>query len=194
MFTGIIREIGTVVSLERRRGLVELAVAAPHTAPAVQPMDSVAIQGVCLTAVRVQRSVMVFELIPETQRLTALGRLRQGAAVHVEPSLGLTDRFHGHVVLGHIDGLGRVMRRDERRGELVLTIGVTAALRAWLVAKGPVAVNGVSLTVGAKLAPRTFQVHLIPETRRRTRLAELTVGSQVNVEADYLAKVVRQPR
>lgn len=192
MFTGIIREIGTVVKRHAQGGVVTLSVAAPHTAAVVQPLESVAINGVCLTAVRVRAGVMRFEMIPETQRLTSLGALREGARVHLEPSLSLTDRLHGHVVLGHIDGQGTITQVKMLRGERVLTVRVPAALRCGLVPKGPVAVDGVSLTVGPRLTAKTFMLHLIPETLRRTLLGERRAGETVNVEVDYLAKVAAQ--
>lgn len=192
MFTGIIREIGTVVKRHAQGGLVTLAVAAPKTAAAVRPLESVAVNGVCLTAVRVRAGVMSFEMIPETQQRTSLGGLREGARVHVEPSLRLTDRLHGHVVLGHVDGPGVVTQVKQLRGERVLTVRVAPALRRGLVPKGPVAVDGVSLTIGPRLTATTFTVHLIPETLRHTLLGERRGGDTVNVEMDYLAKVVAQ--
>ena len=132
---------------------------------------------------------MILEVIGETQRLTTLGRLRSGSRVILEPSLTLTDRLNGHVLLGHVDGTAAVARRRELARELVLTFRIEAALRRWLVPKGPVAVDGVSLTVGRELTASTFAIHLIPETLRRTTLRRLAAGDRVNVEADYLAKL-----
>lgn len=192
MFTGIIQELGTVASLRRRTGIVELAVAAPKTAARLQPMESVAVNGACLTVVGIHRGTMRFEAIPETLRMTALGALRVGHRVNLEPSLSLADRLNGHFVFGHVDGVGTVAKRAQAAGELVLTIRVPAALRRYLVPKGPVALEGVSLTVGAHLTRSTFAVHLIPETLRQTTLAWCQEGQQLNVEVDYLAKLVRQ--
>ena len=192
MFTGIIREIGTVISLQRANGLIRLTIQAPGLAARVQPLESMAVNGVCLSVVGVRRPRMTFEVIRETQRLTALGSLRSTSQVNLEPSLSLTDRLNGHLVFGHIDGMGAVVARRQAAGELVLTIRTERPLRKFLVPKGPVTIDGVSLTVGSAPGPTTFTVHLIPETLRRTTLRERVVGDRVNLEVDYLAKLVEQ--
>ncbi len=193
MFTGIIQELGTVERLQRAHGLARLTIRAPKTTAKVERLESIAVNGVCLTAVQASNGLLVFELIPETQRLTTLGRLRQGDRVHLEPSLTLSDRLNGHVLLGHVDGLGTVATRRQVSGELALGIRVVdGRLPSVLVPKGPVAVDGVSLTVGQRLGRSVFTVHLIPETLRQTTLGDLKVGDRVNLELDYLAKLVRQ--
>jgi len=192
MFTGIIRETGTILRVERANGVARLTVHAPKTASRVGRLESVAVHGVCLSVVDVRRQAMLFEVIPETLRLTTLGGVRSGARVHLEPSLSVTDRLGGQILFGHVDGLGTVVRRRQRAGELVLELRVPAALRKFLVAKGPVAVDGVSLTVGESPSASTFRVHLIPETLRQTTLGARAVGDRVNLELDYLAKLVHQ--
>lgn len=194
MFTGIIREIGMVTALRRTKGLIRLSVHAPKTAGQVGQSESVAVNGVCLSVVEAGRESLAFELIPETRRLTNLSVLRPGQRVNLEPSLSLSDRLNGHVVLGHVDGVGRVVKRRQLAGELVLWIQVDRALRALLVSKGSVAVDGVSLTIGPRPTRQAFSIHLIPETLRQTTLASRGVGDRVNIEADYLAKLVRQLR
>ena len=124
MFTGIVRELGTVVRMERRNGLLRLGLSAPQTAARVQRLESVAVNGVCLSVVDVRGHTLTFELIRETQRLTTLGTLRSGDQVHVEPSLSLSDRLNGHILLGHVDGMGTVTKRRQLPGELVLEIRV----------------------------------------------------------------------
>jgi riboflavin synthase len=192
MFTGIVREIGTVTRVKRGSGIIRLAVQAPRIAALVQPMESIAVNGVCLTVVAARAGVFDVEMIPQTQRLTSLPSLRAGMRLNLEPSLGMTDRFNGHVVLGHVDGVGRVRARRQIKGELILEIGIERRLRAYLVPKGPVAVDGVSLTVGSVLTQASFRIHLIPETLRRTTLAQRQLGDGVNIEIDYFAKLVRQ--
>jgi len=192
MFTGIVQELGTVARLERAKGLVRLAIQAPRTAARVQRVESVAVHGVCLSVVDVRPHALLFEVIPETLRLTTLGTLRAGSRVHLEPSLAVSDRLGGHILFGHVDGLGTVVRRRQRHGELALDIRVPPALRKFLVPKGPVAVDGVSLTVGDAPATSTFSIHLIPETLRRTTLGALQVGDRVNLELDHFAKLVHQ--
>ena len=131
-------------------------------------------------------------MIPETQKLTSLGGLRQGSRVNVEPSLRLMDRLNGHVVLGHVDSVGVIARQKSLPGEVILTIRVGKDLRRCLVPKGPITVDGVSLTVGLRLTRDTFTIHLIPETLKRTTLHMLAAGDKVNIEIDYLAKLTHQ--
>ncbi len=192
MFTGIVREIGTLARVKRISGLIRLTFSAPKTAAILEPMDSVAVNGVCLTVAASKESEFTVEMIPETQRRTSLPALRPGARVNLEPSMALTDRFGGHLVFGHVDDVGSVSRRRQVKGELILEIAIKKALRRFLVPKGPVTVDGVSLTVGAKLTAETFSVHLIPETLRRTTLAERIEKDRVNLEIDYFAKLFAQ--
>lgn len=192
MFTGIIREIGTVARVERAKGLARLTIHAPRTASTVERLESVAVNGVCLSVVSVRNGALTFEMIQDTQRLTSLGGLRAGTRVNLEPSLTVTDRINGHLLFGHVDGLGTVVRRRNSAGAYSLEIRVAGGLRTFLVPKGPVAVDGVSLTVGQALTPSTFTIHLIPETLRQTTLSECCAGDRVNLELDYLAKLVHQ--
>ena len=194
MFTGIIRELGTITGVSRRGGLIRLLVAAPQLAVQVEPLESIAVNGACLSVVAVRPPELTFEIIRETQGLTTLGALRRGGRVNLEPSLTLADRLNGHVVLGHVDGVGTITRRRDADGQRVLDIRVDRRLGAWLVPKGPVALEGVSLTVGGRVTPTAFSVHLIPETLRRTTLQDRGPGDRVNVELDYVAKVLRRRR
>jgi riboflavin synthase len=192
MFTGIIRELGTVVEAQRRGALRHLAVQAPTVASLVTPRESVAVNGVCLSVVRIRQGILVFDLIRETQRLTTLAELHAADRVNLEPSLSLIDRLNGHLLLGHVDGMGTIVKRHQRLGECVLEIRLTPVLHRFFVPKGPVAVDGVSLTVGQALGASTFSVHLIPETLRHTTLGSRIVGQRVNIELDYLAKLMWQ--
>ncbi len=192
MFTGIIQELGTVVRAERVKGLVRLTVSAPKIASKVGRLESVAVNGACLSVVNVRHGTLTFEMIRETQQVTTLDALRAGHRVNLEPSLTVTDRFNGHFVFGHVDGMGTVLKRRQLAGELVFDIRVMPSLRKFLVPKGPVAVDGVSLTVGRTPGPSTFTVHLIPETLRQTTLASRAAGDRVNLELDYLAKLIAQ--
>lgn len=192
MFTGIIQELGTVVGVKRSAGLVRLSISGPKTAARVARLESVAVNGVCLTAIHVTQHTMVFEVIQETQSGTTLGTLRSGGRVHLEPSLLVSDRLNGHLLFGHVDGLGTVVKRRELPSELVLTIRVAPTLRKYLVPKGPIAIDGVSLTVGALSPPSAFTIHLIPETLRQTTLHAKRLGDCVNIELDYFAKLMWQ--
>jgi riboflavin synthase len=192
MFTGIIQELGTVARIERQRGLTRLSLDAPKTAARVQPLESVAVNGVCLTVVGNQRGLLMFEVIPHTQQLTSLSMLRAGDRVNLEPSLSLTDRLGGHVLFGHVDGLGKILKCSAGQGERSLDIGLPAEVGKWIIPQGPVAVDGVSLTVGSAPSASRMRVHLIPETLRQTTLASRAVGDRVNIEIDYFAKLTWQ--
>ncbi len=178
MFTGIIQEIGTVTKVGRSEGLVRLMIHAPKTASTVHRLESVAVSGACLSVVDARREQLTFEMIPETQRLTSLSALRPGSRVNLESSLSLSDRLNGHLVLGHVDGTGRIVKRQQRAGELIFWIRVDRPVRALLVPKGPVTVDGVSLTVGQRLTRTAFSIHLIPETLRQTTLGGRRVGER----------------
>ena len=189
MFTGIVQEMGTVSRIQRANGVVRLTVDAPKTAATVHPLESVAVNGVCLSGVARRSPSLAFEMIAETQRLTTLGALRAGERVNLEPSLRLSDRLNGHLVFGHVDGIGTVTARRQLSGETVLQIAVPRRLGSYLVSKGPVTLDGISLTVGRVPTASSFTVHLIPETLRQTTLAGRHAGARVNVEVDYFAKL-----
>lgn len=194
MFTGIVQELGTVAAISRGREVDRLTIQAFKTASGLQVGESVAVNGVCLSAVRVREGSLTFEMIPETRRLTTLGALAVGERVNLERSLSLSDRLNGHLVLGHVDGVGRVMRRRTRNGEVALDIRVDRPLRRYLAPKGSVAVDGVSLTVGAVLSRTGFSIFLIPETLRKTTLRLRKAGDAVNLEVDYFAKLMMGDR
>ena len=192
MFTGIIQELGTVARVERSRGLLRLSVHAPKTSSKAERSESVAVNGVCLTVVAIRHGTMIFDVIRETQTLTTLQGLRRGDRVNLEPSLGVVDRLSGHFVFGHVDGVGTVAGRRQHNGDVRLDFRVPASLHEVLVSKGPVAIDGVSLTVGRVVRGRVFSVYLIPETMRQTALGSRRVGERVNVELDYVGKLIRQ--
>ena len=192
MFTGIIRELGTVVARERARGVHRLRIHAPALSRGLGVGESVAVNGVCLSAVQIRQGTVTFEVIPETCRLTTLGAVRSGDRVNLEPSLTLSDRLNGHLVLGHVDGTGRIIRRRQQAGQVMLSIRVDRRTSRYLVPKASVAVDGVSLTVGLPRVPSGCAVFLIPETLRKTTLGSRRVGERVNLEIDYIAKLVVQ--
>lgn len=192
MFTGIVRELGTVAAVKRGREGDRLSIHAPKTAPRLAVGESLAVNGVCLSVVGIRDGALEFDVIPETRRRTNLGRLSSGDRVNLEHSLTLSDRLSGHLVLGHVDGMGRVLRVDNAKGETHVTIRIDRAVRRYLVPKGSIAVDGVSLTVGPTLSPTAFSVFLIPETRTQTTLGLRRVGDLVNIEADYFAKLILQ--
>jgi len=192
MFTGIVQEVGTLIAARRTNAVDRLTIQAPKTAQGLAIGESVAVNGACLSVVQADAGRLVFEMIPETRRLTNLGALREGASVNLERSLTLSDRLNGHVVLGHVDGLGRILRRRTLPGQVVLDIAVERGIGRWLVPKGPITVDGVSLTVGPQPTSTRCSVFLIPETLRKTTLGCDSHGSVVNLEVDYFAKLLAQ--
>ncbi|MFN2466647.1 MAG: riboflavin synthase [Gaiellaceae bacterium] len=190
MFTGIVRERGRIRSVEGDEG-VRLEVEAPRTAPTTAAGDSVAINGVCLTAVQVADGTIAFDAVPETLRRTAFRALRPGSEVNVEPALRAGEPLGGHYVQGHVDGVGRVRSRDPEGVGARLWIEAPPAVLRYCVQKGSVTVDGVSLTV-AELADGAFAVALVPHTLAETTLGDLEPGAEVNLEADVLAKYVER--
>ena len=187
MFTGIVRELGTVDAFDGSR----LVVAAPETAAAAAVGDSVAVAGVCLTVVANEDGRLVFDAVPETLSRTALGSLDPGDAVNVEPSLRVGDQLGGHVVLGHVDAVGRVRSVEpEGEGRRVWVDAPDTVVR-YCIEKGSIAVDGVSLTIAA-FDDEGFEVALIPHSLAVTTLGSLEPGDQVNLEADVLGKVVER--
>jgi riboflavin synthase len=187
LFTGIVEGVRPVLSVHRRGGGVELAVDLGPLRRGVRTGDSVAVAGVCLTVESVRGRVATFHLSAETLRLTRLGALLPGEGVNVERSLRLGDRLGGHLVYGHVDGIGRVRSNLRDGGGAVLRIEVPRRIARYLVPKGSVAVDGVSLTL-ARVRGRAFEAALIPETLRRTSLARLRPRDPVHLEADVVGK------
>jgi len=187
MFTGIVRELGTVETFDGSR----LVVVAPETAATAALGDSVAVAGVCLTVVATENGRLAFDAVPETLSRTALGGLRRDGAVNVEPSLRVGDPLGGHVVQGHVDAVGRVRSvTPEGDGRRVWVDAPESVVR-YCIEKGSVAVDGVSLTIAA-FDDDGFEVALIPHTLAVTTLGSLEPGDEVNLEADVLGKVVER--
>jgi riboflavin synthase len=190
MFTGLIADLGSVVTIVRDDTGARLRIAT-RLADQLGEGDSVAVNGVCLTACGVRDGSFAADAMAETLMRSSLGELQEGAPVNLELPLRAEDRLGGHVVQGHVDGTGTVASIAEDGIARVLEIEIEPPLQRYLVEKGSVALDGVSLTVSA-LYERGFSVSLIPETLRRTTLGALTEGSRVNVEVDVLAKHVER--
>jgi riboflavin synthase len=187
MFTGLVREVGTVASMQGGRLVIE----APETAPGAQLGDSVAIDGVCLTVVARVDSTLSFDAVPETLSRTALGTLDQGSRVNLEPALRAGDALGGHYVQGHVDGVGSVASVEPEGEGRRVRFRAPAELLKYIVEKGSIAVQGTSLTVAA-VDDTGFEVALIPHTLEATTLGQLQPDQRVNLEADVLAKYVEK--
>lgn len=192
MFTGIVEALGRVERVERGRASGwRLSLVVPG-AWGAEPArgESVAVNGVCLTVVEAGNGALAFDLVEETLRVTTLGELAPGHLVNLERPLRLGGRLGGHLVLGHVDGVGEVTAVEAEGSGRRLTIAVPPALRPLLIPKGSIAVDGVSLTV-AGLDEATFAVALIPHTLGETTLGRRGVGARVNLEMDVIGKYVR---
>jgi riboflavin synthase len=187
VFTGIVREVGRVEAVEERGDAVRLVVRAPETAARAAVGDSIALAGVCLTAVEVEDGAVAFDAVPETLRRSTLGRLAAGGGVNVEPALRAGEPLGGHIVQGHVDGVGRIRAVTEEgiEGE------APADVLRYCVEKGSIAVEGVSLTI-ARLDEESITVALVPHTREVTTLGAIAEGDDVNLEVDVVAKYVER--
>lgn len=197
MFTGLIESIGTVVRRDDRdlNGGARLEVSAPFAAE-LSEGESVAVNGVCLTAVGIGAASFAAELSPETLRATSLGRLEKGSRVNLERAVRADARLGGHFVLGHVDGTARVIsfepsftnaQSSEGHDHWWLEIELPAAITSWVVEKGSIAVDGISLTI-ARLAEPSLGIQIVPHTRAHTNLSDRQPGDIVNLEADIIGK------
>jgi riboflavin synthase len=187
VFTGIIETTVPVSDVAETAGSRRLTLASPWTDIALG--QSVAVNGCCLTIAAISDGRMSFDVIPETLAKTNLGLLRSGDVVQLERSLRVGDRLDGHMVQGHVDGVAKLAAREENETECRLTIGAPAALAKYIVPKGSVAIDGVSLTIAAVRGDQ-FEVALIPTTLRLTALGRRPIGWLFNLEADIIAKTV----
>jgi riboflavin synthase alpha subunit len=187
MFTGIVREVGSVAAVTGGADGLRLELEAPATAPLVDVGGSVAINGVCLTAEAVEGSRLVFHAVPETLSRTTLGELIRGSAVNLEPALRAGDPLGGHLVSGHVDGVATVVSIEHDARSLRLAVEVPGPLARFIAPKGSVALDGVSLTVNRAEGLRC-EVNLIPHTVTQTTFARIAVGSSLNLEVDQLAR------
>ena len=190
MFTGIVEEVARIAQVRAIPGGKRFRVEAACT-DAIERGDSVSLNGICLTAEQVVGGVGTFAVsaIAETLRRTTAGAWRSGSRIHLERALAATSRLGGHLVQGHVDGMARVMRAGREGCEFLLVLQLTAPLRRYVVSKGSLAVNGVSLTVG-DLRGGLCRLHIIPETLDRTLIGSYRPGERVNLEVDIVAKYV----
>lgn len=187
MFTGIVERSVAVLAIEPTPAGLRLAIAAQW--PDVRHGESIAVDGACLTVAGLAAGRVAFDVVPETLAKTTLGRLRPGDPVHVERALRVGDRFDGHVVQGHVDGTATVVAVADDPADWRLTVEAPADLARYVVPKGSVTLDGVSLTVAA-VDGRRFQVALIPTTLAITTLGRRAVGDRVNLECDVMTKTI----
>ena len=191
MFTGIIEELGKVVAIEDQPDAKRITFAGPLVTSDVQRGDSIAVNGACLTAVEIADSTFTADVMHETLRLTSLGSLSVGSVVNLERAMNAATRFGGHVVLGHVDGVGTIVSRKPSDNWEWVTIQIPSELMKYVVLKGSITIDGISLTVN-EVTTDTVSFSLIPETLRLTTLGSKGVGASVNVEVDIMAKHIEK--
>ena len=191
MFTGIIEEIGTVVTMTRGARSFSLEVRAQKVLEDTKIGDSISTNGVCLTVTELSENSFKADVMPETVSRTALQELTAGSLVNLERALSLQTRLGGHIVTGHIDGTGRISQRRNDDNALWISIECAPSLLRHIVEKGSITIQGVSLTV-ARVDESSFAVSLIPHTQSVTTLHNLRIGSLVNLETDIIAKYVEK--
>lgn len=194
MFTGLIREIGRLKGMTPRGGVLRLDIEAPVTAANASIGASIAVNGICLTVTAVSGRRFRVEAASETRRLTTLRHWSRGDRVHLEPALRAGDPLDGHLVQGHVDGIGTVAAVRKSGADWLMTVDLPRELAAFLTPKGSVAVDGVSLTVDEGPFDRGFTVNLIPHTLAATTFDKRRPGQKVNLEMDVLVKAARGGR
>lgn len=191
MFTGLVEEIGDVVAVERLTDAVRLRIRGAIVTADARPGDSIAVNGTCLTVVDVEAVEFTADVMAETLSRTSLQRAQPGRQVNLERPIRLSDRLGGHLVQGHVDGTGTVLERTRSEHWDVLRVSLPDDLARYVVEKGSIAVDGVSLTVSA-LGERWFEVSLIPTTLTATTLGAVQPGDPLNLEVDVVAKYVEK--
>jgi len=192
MFSGIIQSVGSIAQIEQRGGDVRLMIVARDFAlDEVKLGDSIAVAGVCLTVVEIDAAQLAFDVSVETLNCTTLGALRPGAGVNLEKALRLADRLDGHLVSGHVDGVGRVVAIESEARSQRWTFEAPPALAKYIASKGSIAIDGTSLTVN-EVEDARFGVNLIPHTIAVTTFQNRRVGDAVNLEVDMIARYVER--
>jgi len=191
MFTGLIEEVGCVLWIRATERGTQLQIAAPQISEDVGKGDSIAVNGCCLTIAGQRGEQLTFDLLDETLDRTNLRALRRDSPVNLERALLATDRLGGHFVQGHVDCALRALAFEQSGTDHRLEIELPSEFAHYIIFKGSVALNGISLTV-AEVLPQSFAVWIIPHTKRHTNLDKIAVGDQLNVEFDLLAKYVER--
>lgn len=193
MFTGLIQELGRVTDINRSETSAVITIHAPRSAPNISKGDSIAINGVCLTAIEIVNESFVADVMVQTLRMTNLGDLTEGSPVNVELSARLDSLMGGHIVQGHVDGIGEVIERSPGEKWEKFVVRIPEHLTSFVVNQGSIALDGVSLTVGEiNDSTSAVTVWLIPETLAKTNLSHKRIGDSINIEVDVLAKYVQR--
>lgn len=190
MFTGLVEEAGRVVALEEGE-MLRLEISGGGVAVGTREGDSVSVNGACLTVGEVSGETLVFYAMPETLRRTSVGELEVGCVVNLERAMGARDRFGGHIVQGHVDGVGEVLGIRPEGDAEIWEFGAPPEVLRYTVEKGSICVDGISLTV-VSVGDRSFTASILPQTKNNTNLSGKRVGDRVNLEADVIGKYVER--
>lgn len=191
MFTGLVEGKGKVKSVERSGDGVVLSVMPLLDASDCRIGDSISVDGVCLTITRIQEAIISMDVSGETVFRSTIGQLQPGDEVNLERALRLTDRLGGHLVSGHVDGIGVLLKSEKRQQSWLLRIGISKELGRYTIEKGSIAVDGVSLTIN-RCTDTYFEINIIPQTAKETTILEKKVGDHVNIETDLIGKYVEK--
>ena len=191
MFTGIIEGLGTISAIASSGPGKRLAIESDFALDQTKIGDSIAVSGACLTVVKLQVKRFEVDLSPETLTKTTFGNVKMGDRVNLERALRLSDRLDGHLVSGHIDGLGTLQQRERIGNAILVTIGASKAITRYMIAKGSVAVDGISLTINSS-SDNEFGVSVIPHTAKITTIGIKRIGDPVNIETDMIGKYVER--
>ncbi|HEX9963032.1 MAG TPA: riboflavin synthase [Pyrinomonadaceae bacterium] len=191
MFTGIIEELGKISSLEKHDGGARIRISAKITTKDTSEGDSIAVNGVCLTALDISADSFAADVSEETLKISTLGALKNGSVVNLERAVTPSTRLGGHIVQGHVDGRGRFLSATKQGDFWTVRVGFSEDVARYLVYKGSISVEGISLTIAA-LTDSYFEIAVIPKTWELTNLSTLKPGDEVNLEADVIAKYVER--
>lgn len=191
MFTGIVEEIGTIKTIQKYGHSSRLCISCHYVLENTKIGDSIAVNGACLTVTSIDNDCFCADVTIETMKRTAFSLFRSGTKVNLERALTLSARLGGHIVLGHVDGVGEIISRKKEENAVIISFQTNQKYKKYLVEKGSVAIDGVSLTIAEK-KENIFTIALIPHTRKETILLNKNVGDVVNIEYDYIGKYIEQ--
>ena len=191
MFTGIVEEVGEVLTMDRGSKSIKLTIKCKDVLEGTKIGDSISVNGVCLTVVKIDNDYFVADVMPETMNRTAFSTLKVKEKVNLERAMMLNGRFGGHIVSGHIDGTGTIVNQKRNDNAIVITIKTTYNITNYIVVKGSVALDGISLTV-TDVKNELFEVSIIPHTIEKTSLKDKNIGDKINIECDIVGKYIEK--
>lgn len=191
MFTGLVEGIGRVSGVSHSGGDMKISVSPDFDISDCRIGDSISVDGVCLTITGIKKDIVEMDVSRETVSISTIGSLKQGNRVNLERALSFSGRLGGHLVSGHVDGIGKILKMEQIYGSWLITIGLKESLTNYIVEKGSIAVDGISLTVN-RCEDTFFEVNIIPETGRETNILRKKIGESVNIETDLIAKYIEK--